>query len=732
MNCAFEDDGNAYTGGAVVLDGPAELRNCTIDLSSTGSPRAVVVNEDDAVVEDCTITSAYASGASGNVTALYSTGDDVQILANAITFSDSTHDAVGMIVNGAGPIIEDNTISFTPWGMQVAGSASSVRRNLVRLVDATYGIYVSSTGSVTVERNTIHSMVCDAGAGIFLAGSSYAPTIENNLVVNLDYGIYVNGASTSATIDHNIYWGSCSSASNLSLTSTQIANKEPLFCKEREAPVGFFTQRIDSEAARGNNGWYEQVGAYDAECGWGSLARSTTIAEFSTIIVLEDLTVPSGKTLSVDSGSIVKFDEDDNGTSGSSSTKNELILNGAFTVNGTSGDRVQFISSKTTPAEGDWYGIKANDVAVDMSYFDLKHAVYGLKIDGNDGYNREVNQGAFSKNQTYDLWITNSGTEESGDLDVTNNAFTIEGGTGIYVDSDYVKYLLISGNTLTGNGSTVDGIRIDSSDTLDVIGNTVTDVTNGEAFDFVEFRGVVRGNSLLDNKYGLKLAAGSPTVGPVSALQSGNTITGSTTTGLLVTGSGTNPLVRLNTIASNYNGVVTQSSANPDLGTSSDDGDNDLADNSNLCIWNRSSSGTISAQGNFFDTCPGLPGCTSGSVDVSNQICTDPTSRVDLAVEPVPSVGPRLLGVSPNPLRSTAVFRVAPGSQDEVPVVVRLFDVSGRLVRQLEATGRGEESLTIAWDGRDDAGRPVASGLFFARADVGRTTVGTTRIIVAR
>jgi uncharacterized protein (AIM24 family) len=730
-NCTIEDGGNDYTDGVVILDNASKLVSSTVTLTSTDSPRAIYLEGPSAELTNCTITTTYVSG-SGALPVVNSFGSDNLIQGNSITISDSTSQAYAIDVSGGGAEVIGNSIVASLDGILTLAGVEGITDNFIRVRGIGTGISVSATGSAVIARNTIYSAPCDQAQGVWISNGSATLTIENNLFVNMDYGIFSNTGTSSATINHNIYWGSCASGSNLSLTSTQMANKEPVFCNSREGIVGQYSLKIDCEVARGNNGWYEQVGAYDAECAWGSLARSTTIAEFSTITVLEDVTVPSGKTLQVDSGSIVTFDEDDNGESGSSSTKNELILNGGFTVNGTSGDRVQFLSSKATPAEGDWYGIKANDIAVDMSYFDLKHAVYGLKIDGNDGYNREVNQGCFSKNQTYDLWITNSGTEESGDLDVTSNSFTIEGGTGIYVDSDYVKYLLISGNTLAGNASSIDGIRIDSSDTLEVIGNTVTDIENGEAFDFVEFRGVVRGNSLIDNKYGLRLAAGSPTIGPVSALQSGNTITGSSTTGLLVTGSGTDPFVRLNTIASNHNGVVTQSGADPDLGTSSDDGNNDLADNSNLCIWNRTAGDTIQAKGNFFDACPSLPGCTSGLVNVSNQLCTDPTSRVNLPVEPAPSVGPRLLGVSPNPFRSVAVFRVAPGSEAEVPVVVHLFDVSGRLVRTLEATGHGEENLQIAWDGRDSAGRPVASGLFLARAEVDRKTVGTTRIIVAR
>ncbi len=57
--------------------------------------------------------------------------------------------------------------------------------------------------------------------------------------------------------------------------------------------------------------------------------------------------------------------------------------------------------------------------------------------------------------------------------------------------------------------------------------------------------------------------------------------------------------------------------------------------------------------------------------------------------------------------------------QDAV-VDVRVFDVAGRLVRTLadaELQTAGPKSLT--WNGRDDGGRDVASGVYFFRANIG-------------
>jgi len=70
----------------------------------------------------------------------------------------------------------------------------------------------------------------------------------------------------------------------------------------------------------------------------------------------------------------------------------------------------------------------------------------------------------------------------------------------------------------------------------------------------------------------------------------------------------------------------------------------------------------------------------------------------------------RVFPSAPNPFRSSAALRfVLPRAGD---VGVRIFDAAGRLVRHMDRAfpaGLNE----IAWDGRDDAGRPVPSGILF-------------------
>ena len=72
----------------------------------------------------------------------------------------------------------------------------------------------------------------------------------------------------------------------------------------------------------------------------------------------------------------------------------------------------------------------------------------------------------------------------------------------------------------------------------------------------------------------------------------------------------------------------------------------------------------------------------------------------------------------PNPFQSRTVF--AYDVAQRTRVTLRVYDVGGRVVRSLVAGTEQEAGrYTVEWDGRDDAGRAAAAGLYFARMDAG-------------
>jgi hypothetical protein len=75
------------------------------------------------------------------------------------------------------------------------------------------------------------------------------------------------------------------------------------------------------------------------------------------------------------------------------------------------------------------------------------------------------------------------------------------------------------------------------------------------------------------------------------------------------------------------------------------------------------------------------------------------------------SKGLALHGNWPNPFRSQTTLRYELPAQ--MPVSLKVFDASGRLVRTLLDGTKGAGAWTLTWDGRDDAGRILPSGTYF-------------------
>ena len=92
------------------------------------------------------------------------------------------------------------------------------------------------------------------------------------------------------------------------------------------------------------------------------------------------------------------------------------------------------------------------------------------------------------------------------------------------------------------------------------------------------------------------------------------------------------------------------------------------------------------------------------------------------------------LRVVPNPMRTVASFSICigPTAEDALDptegMVLRIFDLTGRVVRSLRLQRESDERIAAAWDGRDEVGRRVPVGTYFARAD----EAARGRVVLAR
>jgi len=140
------------------------------------------------------------------------------------------------------------------------------------------------------------------------------------------------------------------------------------------------------------------------------------------------------------------------------------------------------------------------------------------------------------------------------------------------------------------------------------------------------------------------------------------------------------------------------------------------------------------AEGNWWGAAPPNPDCFSlGTVDYSPWLTSDPNDalyqeRAHLVLKGMPA---RVEQNYPNPfIDVTSISYSVPRAGTRT--VIQVFDVKGRVVRRLidEQLDMGRHSIT--WDGFDDQGRALASGVYFIRVEIGDDFKETKKIILGR
>ncbi|MFH0778281.1 MAG: S8 family serine peptidase, partial [Candidatus Eisenbacteria bacterium] len=102
--------------------------------------------------------------------------------------------------------------------------------------------------------------------------------------------------------------------------------------------------------------------------------------------------------------------------------------------------------------------------------------------------------------------------------------------------------------------------------------------------------------------------------------------------------------------------------------------------------------------------------------------------------ESPPARGRLLKQNFPNPFNpSTTVHYVLPGVRERRSFFMRVFDSQGRLVRTVCESEWGPQATagTVMWDGTDNRGRPVSSGVYFLRLDAGLAS-STVKAVLLR
>ncbi len=388
----------------------------------------------------------------------------------------------------------------------------------------------------------------------------------------------------------------------------------------------------------------------------------------------------------------------------------ELHVRGHLQVNGTAGSKVQFRSCSATPSETDWVHIQVLGAgSLTMNQSELRHAEWGIGTASTGSLS--IANSTLESNSAADIRFFGNPSTAS----ITNCVINVGSGGGVELAGADAT---ISGNTITGTAASAHGIKVDNDTSAGIIsGNTITGFASNYGILLGRGTSTVTSNTVTGCLRGIQAQNGTHTIG---ATASGNTLSGNTGSGLYIVciGPGACPAsctlaatVRGNSISNNGgDGVTVQKTAvGANLGTPGSDGNNTFTNNGGACIANLSSCGTVSAWGNYFGQCP-PPSCTTGAVDVSNALCSPPMMpRVEFA-EAEAEGESRLLMSAPNPFNPTVRIRFVLGR--DVETGIEIFDTAGRRVRQAALGDRPAGSHEWTWNGSNDRGEPVGSGIY--------------------
>ena len=468
-----------------------------------------------------------------------------------------------------------------------------------------------------------------------------------------------------------------------------------------------------------NTGLYEQPVS-------GSLLESTTWS--GDVLVRGDVTVSEDDTLWIAPGTNVMMSRiADAEASGRDTARCELIVEGRLHAVGGEVDAIRFHSAAASPDTGDWYGVSLESASVcTLGWAYVSDATKSLWAISPDPLT--VRDCSFTNQSVIGVHLQSCGSSTSVDSCTISRCVTgvrmdscsafIHGNT---VEDASVYGILMQydlGSSVEGNDLSTDagefpslmpvGIRVTHADSaLLVQDNTVRvpdDGGSGLSFYYVSNDSArIRGNDLTGP------GAGDATVCRGMRFDS------------------TNATVRWNRLHEfnryfHISGYPSQP-VMPDLGdTSASDGMNCTYDRpSGYYVYAEGSGGQdLYAQNNWWGTDNPSRSLFYGSgvtIHWSPYLTSDPHESRDGSDQEPGRFRYFLAQNCPNPFNPVTTVRY--GLAEGGRVTLRIYDVTGRVVRTLVDQRQPAGRHAVLWDGRNDAGQRVGSGVYFCRVRSG-------------
>jgi len=508
----------------------------------------------------------------------------------------------------------------------------------------------------------------------------------------------------------------------------------------QDIPSHFSIRNLEADPSDSNvlimdllaNHWYDSL---TTNTTWGDTTKETGYA------ITGDFIIPAACTLTVLKGTNIYFQADDDDKAGGvSSSRCELIVYGTLIAEGDSANRIAFIPSSDqlgTAALQDWYGIRfmANSQG-DLNYCDIEYCYYGIYM--KDTSSVTVENCAF-KNSYYSgirndkggLYV-NKCTFEDNNYGIISDHAKSEVDSSTFINNKYYgitvqyepSYSLgasnIIGNTMrTGQDSILAGsyygIRVYSIDDVAVEGNYVRTYGQGGIYLYntdtaVDNNEVI--NCLYYGIYSTSSCDGLITYCDFDSLSYG----------IYLASSSVNTVnyCDFNTVNT---GIRIYGNQQPDLGDSAagdstEWGNNDFENCGTYYIQQYASYNPgplITAEMNYFGADGPKVERFSGNIDYTPYRTTDPLPKLTFERN-LPLVY-RLDGNYPNPFnpRTTISFSLAePGYTS-----VTIYNILGQKIASPVSVNLAAGEHSIIWDGCNEAGDAVSSGIYFYRLQSG-------------
>ncbi len=399
-----------------------------------------------------------------------------------------------------------------------------------------------------------------------------------------------------------------------------------------------------------------------------------------------DVVVDSLGSLTFQRGCDVRFVHDGVSPLGISTDFCELIVDGEFNCVGTHTAGIDLRPFSLPCTKDEWMGIMLNETAsATITGTDICGAVTAIEIYTSDTYIAE----SVIRGSSLGIKIAGASPVIDHNL-VTDNSYGINS-----EDSSPI----LSGNLVTRNYYS--GVILSYSAMAVMENNIVEKTIQGHGLACYSASPTIYGGNKFrsNSQCGIYLSNSSPVIDSCWVGWNGDCG--------IKAAYYSEPVISKTSLVDNRIGLGAYVYAHPVLGdtTLGIGGDNDIRVNSFYAVYNTTPN-QILAHRTWWGEIPPDPARFMGQIDYSGWL-TMPPAGID---DRDPGRG-LVTAVYPNPFFSKVNISLSVAER-QVPVTIDVFDITGRLIRELEEINAPGE-FQAEWDGRDSGGRPVASGIYF-------------------